>query len=63
MAAGYGKVRGEYSYTSYDKLYAQQPLTTNRYTHFQDSNLRYTGARFSHGASENSVSVLDLHGK
>ena len=43
--------------------YAQQPLTTNRYTHFQDSNLRYTGAHSSHGASENSVSVLDLHGE
>ena len=43
--------------------YAQQPLTTNHYTHSQDSNLRYTGARFSHGASKNSVSVLDLHGE
>jgi hypothetical protein len=38
-------------------------MSTNHYTHSQDSNLRYTGARFSHGASKNSVSVLDLHGE
>ena len=43
--------------------YMQQPLTTDCYTHSQDSNLHYTGARFSHSASENSVSVLDLHGE
>ena len=43
--------------------YMQQPLTTNRYTHFQDSNLHYTGTCFSHSASKNSVSMLDLHGE
>ena len=43
--------------------YVQQPITTNCYTHFQDNNLHYTGACFSHGASENSISVLDLHGE
>ena len=31
--------------------------------HTQVNNLRYSGARFSYGASENSVSVLDPHGE
>ena len=38
--------------------YVQQSLTANGHTILSRNNLRYAGARFSYGASENSVSML-----
>jgi hypothetical protein len=43
--------------------YAQQSLTANGHTILSRNNLRYAGARFSYGASENSVSMLGPHGE